>query len=742
MRRGILKNGDIIEHCSALVANAGEYVESSRLLQDENNLSVIEDEIILADKRTIRRFSAQVRDAEDNYLGRLFVFGDITHPKQIEQLLRESEEKYHQLFFNSPAVRILVNQETGDIVDVNKAAIIFYGYTAKELRDMKIYDINIGDQETVYLCMQSVKQPDGNSFFFKHRLSSGEIRDVEVYSGLVDIAGKGLISSIIFDVTDKLQAEEDLHESRKRLSLVIEGAKAGIWDWDMVNNRVHYDKQWKAILGYEEQEISCGFEEWRSRWHPEDAVRIEKVMRHYLEGKTDKFQLEHRLQHKDGSYRWIFTTGKITRNRKGVPIRWVGSNIDVTIHKEVEELRLESDRRLKDFAQAMPDISFIIDEDGRHLEVFGNNEQLLPVPREELRGLTLHQVFPKELADTFLYEVRQTISTATQRNIIREIDLGQYKRCIEWRAAPMSYLVNGKKTIAVSLTDISERLKAERMLQLTYDLQRKSDFFNDIISGSAKIDEKVTAAAREWGIDLSLPLFCCLINIERAAGLTEKDKGNLMEFQFQKNIIIDMLGSSREHVIWDNRDNIGVLCQAGDNAEDRRKGCIQAAAQLKEKTGKYDPGLVVIIGISDIHDGPEGLKKSYQEARIAILSAKCRGEKSGGVYHYRDIGLDQLLAAYGGKEDAAEYVRKKIGPLINYDRQKGASLLPTLEAILHSSSLKEASQKIFLHYKTLVFRKQRIEKILGVSIDQFDTKLALAAAIKLHKLNILLNDCK
>ncbi|HBV99114.1 MAG TPA: diguanylate cyclase [Desulfotomaculum sp.] len=736
LRQGLLKSGDLMRQCLPLVANVPEFIKSCRPLQDQNDLSVIQDKIIFKDGRIIQRLSTPMLDADDKYLGRLNVYGEITLPKQMEKSLMESEEKYQQLFFNSPAIKILLDPQTGDIVEANSSAIKFYGYTDDEFKGMNLFDISHGDREVAAKALRGVKAPYGDYFLVKHRLKSGEVRDVEVYSGSISLAGKKLVSSIIFDVTDRLRAEEELRESRERLALVIEGAKAGIWDWDLINNRVYLDKQWKAILGYEEDEIEDSIENWLSHWHPGDIDQIHRARMDYMSGKTDKYQVEHRLRHKNGSYRWILTTGKMIFDQCKRPVRWVGSNIDITLSKEVKELRLESEMRLREFAQAMPDISLIIDEDGRHVEVFGNNEKLLPRPREELKELTLHQVVDKKLAVILLNEVRQTIVTGRQRTAVLEFDRDQEKYVIEWRSAPMSYLAEGKKTAAVSLTDLTERRKAETMLQFTYDLQRKSDFFNDIISRSVSIDMKAVATAQNWGIDLTEPVFCGLIALEKTAA-AEKVNRNPTDLQLQKNSIIKLLSHSREYVLWDCRDSIGIMCQDRDKEKDAWEKCMQAAARIREKIRGFDSDLMVTIGISEMHSGPDCLEKCHQEAKSALISARCQGGKGGGIYHYRDIGLYQLLTAYSGNDQSREYVQKNIGALIKYDREKGTDLLSTLEVILQSTSLKEASSKIFLHHKSLSFRKQRIEKILGHSIDRFETRLSLATAIKLYKLNSL-----
>ena len=141
----------------------------------------------------------------------------------------------------------------------------------------------------------------------------------------------------------KRNRQRELEENEERLSRAIEGTGAGLWDWDMVKDRVFFSKSWKKMLGYEEHEVKNDFSGWKSLWHPEDASRIEKAINDYLEGKTDVYEIEHRLRHKDGSWHWISTRGDIERDRTGKAVRWTGTNIDITESKnqlfETERLK-------------------------------------------------------------------------------------------------------------------------------------------------------------------------------------------------------------------------------------------------------------------------------------------------------------------------------------------------------------------------------------------------------------------
>jgi PAS domain S-box-containing protein len=98
----------------------------------------------------------------------------------------------------------------------------------------------------------------------------------------------------------------------------------------MRTNQIFRDKQWRSILGYGEHENLVRVEDWISLLHPDDAASIKAAMDSHLNGKTEKYEHEYRLRHRDGTYRWIRTSGKVTRDQDGQPRRWTGCIIDIT----------------------------------------------------------------------------------------------------------------------------------------------------------------------------------------------------------------------------------------------------------------------------------------------------------------------------------------------------------------------------------------------------------------------------
>jgi PAS domain S-box-containing protein len=136
--------------------------------------------------------------------------------------LRKAEERYRQMFQNNQAIKWLVDPETGAIVDANEAAAHFYGYALDQLKRMTIFDLNVLPRDQVVAAMRQARSEAKVTFTFKHRLASGEVRDVEVNSGPLTVQGRTLLFSIIHDISDRFRAEEALRRRNRQLEILHE----------------------------------------------------------------------------------------------------------------------------------------------------------------------------------------------------------------------------------------------------------------------------------------------------------------------------------------------------------------------------------------------------------------------------------------------------------------------------------------------------------------------------------------
>ncbi|MEO5349547.1 MAG: PAS domain S-box protein [Magnetococcus sp. YQC-3] len=169
-------------------------------------------------KQTFDMFDAPLRKP-DGRISKIGFFHDITERKRAEFALRESESRFRQIFENNQVVAILVDPVNGGIVDANIAASSYYGFSRSELLGMNIRDINILSSEQVAQEIDNAVKRQRNYFLFSHRLASGQIRDVEVYSGPVSIDGRQLLCSFIHDVTERRLAEEALLQAKEQAEL-------------------------------------------------------------------------------------------------------------------------------------------------------------------------------------------------------------------------------------------------------------------------------------------------------------------------------------------------------------------------------------------------------------------------------------------------------------------------------------------------------------------------------------------
>jgi PAS domain S-box-containing protein len=229
----------------------------------------------------------------------------------------------------------------------SKAWIEMLGYKVGELASLASEwsdRLHPDEAEWVFAVVNKVTQTPENGDTFSHeyrfRNKAGDYLWILNKAKVVDRNEKGKASRVVgthTDITEQKIYNQALTESELRFSVAIEGTEAGIWDWDMLNNKVVFSIQWKAMLGYEDAEIENSFEGWQKLWHPDDAPLIEKSVNDHLNGVSEKYEVIHRCLHKDGVWRWIMTRGKILRNPEGKPYRWVGTNVDITAQKQAEE---------------------------------------------------------------------------------------------------------------------------------------------------------------------------------------------------------------------------------------------------------------------------------------------------------------------------------------------------------------------------------------------------------------------
>jgi len=149
------------------------------------------------------------------------------------------------------------------------------------------------------------------------------------------------------------RAQEALRESEERYALAARGANDGLWDWNIQTGRVYYSPRWKAMLGWRENEIGDNPEEWFNRIHDADRQRVQEEIAAHRNGSTPHFESEHRMLHKDGTFRWMLNRGLAVFDDSGKTLRMAGSQTDIT------------ERKVSDPLTGLPNRLLFIDRLGR-----------------------------------------------------------------------------------------------------------------------------------------------------------------------------------------------------------------------------------------------------------------------------------------------------------------------------------------------------------------------------------------
>ncbi|MDB6079102.1 MAG: domain S-box, partial [Akkermansiaceae bacterium] len=205
------------------------------------------------------------------------------------------------------------------------------------------------------------------------RLASGDLTARTGIEGSDELAQVAkafdlMAGRIAEDIFRREQVEEELRESETRLQVATQASNLGPWDWNLITDKVHFSPEWKRQLGYSDEEIAGHFDEFRTRLHAEDYDRIMSTVQAFMADRLKGYDVEFRMQHKDGSYRWIHTRALMLFDAADKPIRMLGCHLDITDRKLAENALRDSQRFAESIAENSTSLIYLLDlETGRNI---------------------------------------------------------------------------------------------------------------------------------------------------------------------------------------------------------------------------------------------------------------------------------------------------------------------------------------------------------------------------------------
>ncbi|HSG52553.1 MAG TPA: ATP-binding protein [Rheinheimera sp.] len=270
--------------------------------------------------------------------------------QELEAAIQKSETKNHELHRYMQVFLMMQHEvhiwqlvynddhtiKTWRLIDANRAALKSWNKKHDEVIGRLTDDIFQTNATELFL-------PIVQKIFKEHKPYSWEkyFDSTGQYLEMTSIPLHDSFISIGVDISAFKKSEALHKDTILKLQEAISAGNIGLWDWDLETNETFFSPEWKAQLGYLDHEIKNTFEEWRRRVHRDDIDRVLKEIELTLTTKRPVYEVEFRMQHKDSSYRWIMAHASLLLDDTGEPVRMVGSHIDITKQKRMEETVLQ-----------------------------------------------------------------------------------------------------------------------------------------------------------------------------------------------------------------------------------------------------------------------------------------------------------------------------------------------------------------------------------------------------------------
>jgi len=398
---------------------------------------------------------------------------DVVARLEMDAALKLSEKRYRAIVENQTELVCRFLPDT-TLTFVNDAYCHFFNVSAENLLGKKFLSLlPEKDRQLVLSQLQylldnpKIDQKnyehqvlDANGKLAWQRWTNRAIRDKN--DVIVEFQSVGI------DITERKLAEKALRKSEERFELAMRGASDGLWDINYETEKAYYSPRFKQMLGFSEHESMTPDD--IIHWvHPDDFDKVLLNSKAYVEKKIPKFQYTFRLRHKKGHYIWVLSRAIAVWNEQGQPLRMVGTNMDLTIQKQIEEKLRQQQEFLRLVIESIPQFIFWKDRNSRYLGCNQNFAQIANVNT------------PKQIIDKTDFDLPWTAEQTTYyRNVDRRVmegDTHEYhiietiqladgqQRWLDTNKIPLHNVQGQVIGILGSFEDITERKQAEVQLQ-------------------------------------------------------------------------------------------------------------------------------------------------------------------------------------------------------------------------------------------------------------------------------------
>lgn len=278
----------------------------------------------------------------------------VTREAEATDRLRESETRFRLLAENASDIIYRIRFKPEVCYEYISPAIKkISGYAPQAFYDDPYFTNSVYHPDDLHLLQQSYKRDEDVPVEMRMFRANGKMIWVERKSrSIFDEAGELIaIEGIVRDITERKRIEEELRQSEAFHRMVLEGTRAGTWEWHIPSGETNFNERWAEMVGYTLDELApISVTTWQHLTHPDDLIKANELLEAHFAGKTDFYECENRMQHKDGHWVHVLDRGRVlVWDDDGLPLRMFGTHSDITARKRVQqrefELALEKERR-------------------------------------------------------------------------------------------------------------------------------------------------------------------------------------------------------------------------------------------------------------------------------------------------------------------------------------------------------------------------------------------------------------
>lgn len=443
------------------------------------------------------------------------------------------------------------------------------------------------------------------------------------------------MTHIISGAIERYQATEAIRESEERFTLAMKGAQDGLWDWDLLTGEAYFSPRWNSMIGYEETELPFHFDSFVKLLHEGDSDKLFRTLDDYVKNRSRNFEIEFRLQHKNGHYIEILSRGFGLRDEDNRIVRMVGTHVDITDRKRTELLIQESEKRFRSLYHDTPSMFFTLDDNGKILSVNRFGAVHLGFSVDELINCSIFDITESSCEQTLKDSLSACLVVPDRLHHCEFRQLHKYNDVIWVRATLRLIQENGSNVVLVSCEDISET----KILSEQLEYQAKHDSLTGLIN-RAEFERRLRRVLSE-----ELPKeehALCYLDLDQFKVINDTC-GHLAGDELLRRIsdLLNTVIRKRDTLARLGGDEFAVLLEHCPLDQARRVAndlleTIQSFRFAWEGK-RFDVG--VSIGLVPIYGNEGTLSNLLSAADEACYAAKDAGRNRVHVYHPDDVEL-------------------------------------------------------------------------------------------------------